>query len=139
MTALCILLGRALTASVLPVELLVFYQVILPSVLYRGCHSARCNLGLVIRKPSFAEPAVALSTRENDGLVAWYSTVYWSAPSLASPSARVIGQLASTEILRFRPITMSHDVGVAESLVDHTDSDPSHITHATLRFAVAAI
>ena len=39
MTALSILLGRALTASVLPVELLVFYQVILPSVLYRGCHT----------------------------------------------------------------------------------------------------
>ena len=39
MTALSILLGRALTASVLPVELLVFYQVILPSVLYRADHT----------------------------------------------------------------------------------------------------
>ena len=45
MTALSILLGRALTASVLPVELLVFYQVILPSVLYRAGH----NLGRVPR------------------------------------------------------------------------------------------
>ena len=48
-------------------------------------------------------------------------------------------RLASTIILRFRPSTMSRDVGVAEPLVDRTDSDPRHITHATLRFAVAAI
>ena len=32
-------------------------------------------------------------------------------------------RLASTRILRFRPSTMSRDVGVAEPLVDRTDSD----------------
>ena len=103
---------------------------------FAGQSSARRNLGLVIRKPSFAEPAVALSTRENDGLVAWYSTVYWSAQS---PRARMIGQLASTEILRFRPITMSHDVVVAESLVERTLSDPWHITHATNRLGLGSM
>ena len=47
--------------------------------------------------------------------------------------------LATTRFVQFRPSTMSRDVGVAEPLVDRTDSDPRLIAHATLRFAVAAI
>ena len=61
--------------------------------------------------------------------------------SVVGPGEKVLAPItvASTRFVQFRPSTMSRDVGVAEPLVDRTDSDPSHITHAALRFAVAAI
>ena len=61
--------------------------------------------------------------------------------SVVGPGEKVLAPItvASTRFVQFRPSTMSRDVGVAEPLVDRTDSDPRHITHATLRLGVVVI